>query len=180
MRNVKIYEEFDDFESELDDLDSKGFGKPMGYVMVVHDSPTSYKPLSDPRGNESYRVFYHIVVARTLDEAMKIYVEYGDSGNSYNKWEEKREEIKTFTDFVKVWVTKYSMGNEKKKRTQPIDVQYYEGLKPKKMTSSYTKIDGENPFLVVDYLKDLFSNVEEVFDEKLSGDQIIKYKEVKS
>lgn len=179
MKNVKLYEEFEEFEADLDNLDSLGFGKPMGYIMVSHDSPTSSNKLSDPRGNEAFRVFYHVVVARSLDEAMKIYVEYGDPGNSYNIWEDKKEEIKTFTDFVNKWVTKYSMGNEKKKRTQPIDVQHYEGLKPKKMVSSYTKIDGENPFLVVNYLKGLFTNVEEVFDETLSGDQIIKYVEVK-
>ena len=168
MKYLREYEE-EEIKSLMGDLEAIGHKNLIGWVVMKNYSPSSYFHPRNPAGVEKYLTNFYVVGAHSFEEAIEIFHKNAFPDPNYQSWytpdsdEEKlniRKLIKNERDFLTLWVTGYS------KRKDPIDADLVSGLKGKGGKPFFAKLDSENPFAIVSFLNEKFTNAEEAFTKK--------------
>ena len=163
MKYLREYEE-EEIKSLMGDLESIGHKNLMGWVVMKHWSPTTYFRPKNPAGVEKYIIDFYIVGAHSFEEAIKIFHKEAFPDTRYKFWEEMKEKIKDEKTYLKNWITEYS--NHKRNWNEILDADMVWGLKGKGGKPFFAKLDSENPFAVVSFLNQKFTNAEEAFTKK--------------
>lgn len=179
MKYLREYEE-QELKDLMGDLKSAGHENLKGWVIIKHYSPTIYSHPTNPAGVEKYLINFFVVGAHSFEEAMEIFHDNAFPDTRYKFWDTpgRVSEIKDEKTFMLYWVTEYS--NHKRGWTELIDSDIVTGLKGKGGKPFFAKLDAENPFAVVSFLKDKFTNAEEAFTSKFGYGPgfTMEYKEV--
>jgi hypothetical protein len=165
MIYIKEYED-EEIKGLMGDIESIGHGLVKGWVIMKHYSQSTYsKPLS-ATGVEKYIINFYVVGARTFEEAALIFHENAFPDTRWKDFKDVWEntKIKNEKSFMRYWVTEYS--NHKRSWDKLLDADIVEGLKGKNSTPFFAKLDAENPFAVVSFLKGKFTNSEEAFTKR--------------
>lgn len=153
-----------DLKSLENDLDSIGISPVKGWVIIKHYSPSTYFKPKSFKDVERYVINFFVVGARNFHHAMKIYHENAFPDTRYKFWNspENLEIIKDEKSFMEHWVTEYS--NHGRKWDGLLDAQMISGLEGRDSIPFFAKMDSENPFAIVEFLKKKFINSEEKFE----------------
>jgi len=155
----------------IKDLEEVGIHTIKGWVIMKHYSPTTYSHPKNPAGTEKYVIDFYVVGAHSFGEAIKIFHDSAFPDTRYKRWNipmeggiTPRESIKDEKEFLKIWVTEYS--NNTREWNELLDADIVWGLKGKGTKPFFAKLDAENPFSIVSFLREKFSNAEEAFTER--------------
>lgn len=163
MRYLREYEE-QEIKDLMGGLETIGHQNLQGWIIIKHYSPTSYFKPKNPAGVEKYVIDFYVVGAHSFEEAIKIFHSTAFPDTRYKFWEEKKEEIKSEKSLMTNWVTEYS--NHTRKWDELLDADIVWGLKGKGGKPFFAKLDAENPFAVVSFLNQKFTNAEEAFTKR--------------
>jgi hypothetical protein len=161
MKYLREYEE-EEIKSLMGDLESIGHKNLMGWVVMKHYSPTSYSHPKNPAGVEKYLINFYVVGAHSFEEAIKIFHKNAFPDTKYKFFDTL--DIDNEKDFLGIWVTEYS--NHKRNWKKLLDADMVSGLKGKGGKPFFAKLDSENPFAIVSFLNEKFTNAEEAFTKK--------------
>jgi len=175
MKYLREYEE-EEIKSLVGDLETIGHKNLMGWVVMKHWSTSTYFHPKNPAGIEKYLINFYVVGAHSFEEAIEIFHDNAFPDTKYKFWD--TEDINDEKDFLKRWVTEYS--NHKREWDELIDADMVSGLKGKGGKPFFAKLDSENPFAIVSFLKEKFTNAEEAFTEKFGYGPgfTMEYKEI--
>lgn len=179
MKYLREYEE-KEIVDLMGTLDSTGHGNLRGWVILKHYSTSTYFHPKNPAGVEKYVIDFYVVGAHSFEEAMEIFHDNAFPDTKYKFWDtpERVAEIKDEKTFMLYWITEYS--NHNREWDELLDADMVTGLKGKGGKPFFAKLDAENPFAVVSFLKEKFTNAEEAFTEKFGYGPgfTMEYKEI--
>ncbi len=175
MKYLREYKE-EEIKSLVGDLESIGHKNLMGCVVMKHWSPTSYFRPKNPAGVEKYMINFYVVGAHSFEEAIEIFHDNSFPDTRYKFW--NTVDIDDEKDFLIKWVSEY--GNHNRKWKELLDADIVTGLKGKGGKPFFAKLDSENPFAIVSFLNEKFTNAEEAFNKKFGYGPgfTMEYKEI--
>lgn len=163
MRYLKEYNE-QEIKNLMGELETIGHQNLQGWVILKHWSTGTNKRPANQRGVEKYIIDFYVVGAHSFEEAIKIFHLTAFPDTKYKFWDDIKDEIIDEESFLKTWVTEYS--NHGKEWNELIDADMVWGLKGKGGKPFFAKLDAENPFAVISFLNQKFTNAEEAFTKR--------------
>ena len=175
---MKYLREYDGQELKdlVGDLETVGHKTLRGWVVLKHWSPNTYSHPTNPAGVEKFIINFYVVGAHSFEEAIEIFHDNSFPDTRYKFWD--TEDINDEKDFLAKWVSEY--GNHKRDWNKLLDADIVSGLKGKGGKPFFAKLDSENTFAIVSFMKEKFTNAEEAFTERFGYGPgfTMEYKEI--
>lgn len=163
MRYLKEYEE-QEIKDLMGGLETIGHQNLQGWIIIKHWSTGAGKNPTNPGGVVKYIIDFYVVGAHSFEEAIKIFHSTAFPDTRYKFWSDIKDEIVDEESFLATWVSEY--GNHKREWNELLDADIVWGLKGKAGKPFFAKLDAENPFAVISFLNQKFTNAEEEFTKR--------------